>query len=350
MPYLTERQGCKRGEKNRFKAGGVYFGAYFAPSWGKRLTEASIQMEVPLSLIEEIQHTACDSNCDLGAVLCKCKVLAARLGSQPLENWLMWESNGYPHEVEPPKYRIWPLTLKGHFSGSRGSRLNNAPIPLRCLPKKISLTYQKYKCRQSIASIERLLRGEHEGSFHLPSEELAVHVGEKVYTGLKCLHVNAVVGVGNLQEVLNAVRNRVLDFSLAVWKENPHAGSTSAKPGKGIKPAKISKIFSKTVYPGSANLVVTDTDSQVAFQVTENDINSLECILRENDVNDEDIANLRSALKDEPRLVSEGRFGPRVSDWISLMIRKACEGSWEITIDSAGKLVAEAISRYYGLQ
>ena len=54
-------------------------------------------------LLEEIQAAAIDSHSDLGSVLRKCKVLAARLGSQPLENWLLWESNGFPDDVEIPE-------------------------------------------------------------------------------------------------------------------------------------------------------------------------------------------------------------------------------------------------------
>lgn len=70
-----------------------------------------------MSILEEIQAAAVDGTSDLGSLLRKCKLLAARLGSEPLENWLLWESNGYPENVEVPEYRIWSLQLKGHFFG-----------------------------------------------------------------------------------------------------------------------------------------------------------------------------------------------------------------------------------------
>ncbi len=57
-----------------------------------------------MSILEEIQQAAVDANSDLGTLLRKCKVFAARMESQPLENWLIWESNGYPDEVEVPEY------------------------------------------------------------------------------------------------------------------------------------------------------------------------------------------------------------------------------------------------------
>jgi len=55
-----------------------------------------------MSLLEEIQNEAVGSNSDIGLLLRKCKLFAARLGSQPLEDWLQWESNGYPDDVDIP--------------------------------------------------------------------------------------------------------------------------------------------------------------------------------------------------------------------------------------------------------
>ena len=89
-----------------------------------------------MSLIEEIQQEAIDSKSDLGSLLRKFKLLAARLGSRPLEDWLLWESNGYPDDVEVPGYRIWPLEVKGHFTGPFGSGLRNVPIHISLSRKK----------------------------------------------------------------------------------------------------------------------------------------------------------------------------------------------------------------------
>ncbi len=107
-----------------------------------------------MSILNEIQAAAVDGESDLGALLRKCKVLAARLGSEPLENWVLWESNGYPENVEVPDYRTWELQLTGHFFGPFGSGIQNAPIPLVCVPDKFRKHYERYECRQSIASIE----------------------------------------------------------------------------------------------------------------------------------------------------------------------------------------------------
>src|SRR6478672_874937 len=105
-----------------------------------------------MSLLEEIKTEAVDSASDLGALLRKCKVLAARLGSRPLEQWLIWESNGYPPNVELPDYRIWQIELKGNFAGPFGSAITNAPIPLFVLPGDAREGFSKMRCRYSVTS------------------------------------------------------------------------------------------------------------------------------------------------------------------------------------------------------
>ena len=110
-----------------------------------------------MSLLEDIQAAAVDASCDLGTSLRKCKLLVVRLQSQPLEDWLIWESNGYPEKEEVSAYRMWALEVKGHFAGPFDSGIRNAPIPLHCLPEALRQSYERYECRQNIASVEATL-------------------------------------------------------------------------------------------------------------------------------------------------------------------------------------------------
>ena len=103
-----------------------------------------------MNLLEDIQNAAADSSSNVGTLLRKCKILAARLNSQQLEDWITWESNGYPEDIPVPSYRVWPLEVKGHFSGTFGSGLRNAPIPTVLLPENVRECYNKYQCRLSI--------------------------------------------------------------------------------------------------------------------------------------------------------------------------------------------------------
>lgn len=303
-----------------------------------------------MTLIEEIQRDAVDSKSDLGTLLRKCKLLAARLGSRTVEDWLLWESNGYPDSAEVPVYRMFPLEFKGHFSGPFGSGIRNAPIPMMCIPENFREFFLNYKCRQSIASIEETLKKDDSGTLQVSTGDLAVLLGMKVYQHQNCMQAWAEMGVSRLVELLNTVRNRTLDFVLAVWKEAPMAGEIGGGDNQVIEPARVTQIFNTTVYGGAANLVGSATNAPVTFNVSQGNFGTLEKLLTANGVPNEDVQQLREAVQAEATVApGSGGFGPRVSSWIANMVKKAAQGTWQIGIGAAGGLLAEAISKYYGL-
>ena len=305
-----------------------------------------------MTLLEDIQTAAVDTSSDLGTLLRKCKILAARLQSQPLEDWLIWESNGYPENKEVPDYRIWPLEVKGNFGGPYGSDMRNAPIPLACLPEGARKSYDRYECRLSIASIEASvenLKKTDSDTVHVSTGDLSLVLGMKVYRYRQCLEAWAEFGVGNLIELLNAVRNRILDFALAVWKEEPTAGEVDATSSATLESKRVTQIFHTTVYGGTANLVGNASDSTVTFSVVTNDFPSLERFLRGSGLEDEDIQDLRIALESDAKQDSEEKFGPTVSAWLGKMIQKAASGSWDIGVSAASNLLIQAIAKFCGL-
>jgi len=302
-----------------------------------------------VTLLEDIQSSAVDANSDLATLLRKCKLLAARLGSQPLQDWVLWESNGYPDAVEVPDYRVWSLEVKGHFSGPFGSGIRNAPIPTACLPKSARESYTRYKCRQSIASVEAILSSTTEGTVHVSTGDLALSLGAKVYRGQNCVQAWAEFGTGNLVELANAVRNRILDLTLAVWKEAPGAGELDSGAQPAIEATRVTQIFNTTVYGGSAQVVGTVNASSVEFSIGTNDLVALKQVLAGNGIPEADLCELESALKAEPEAPTAQNFGPRVSAWVAARLGDAAKGTWSIGLGAAGNLLATAIAKYYGL-
>lgn len=302
-----------------------------------------------MSLLKDIQTATIDASSDLGTLLRKCKLLAAHLGNQQLENWLVWESNGYPENVPVPGYRVWPLQVKGNFSGPFGSGVRNAPIPTVLLPENVQESYNKYECRISIASIESLVEKNESGIIALDTSDLSLALGTNVFQNQNCLECWAEFGIARFVDVLNTVRDRVLDFSLAIWKEYPNAGETNSNAQEFPSEDKITQIFNTTVYGGAANLVGTANDSSVAFNIKSNDFESVRRVLQDNGVAEEDIEELKNALAADQPPQSPGQFGPKVSDWIASMIKKASEGTWGIGIAAGGNLLAQILSKFYGI-
>jgi len=300
-----------------------------------------------MSLLEDIQNAAVAANSDLGELLRKCKVLAARLDSKPLEDWLIWESNGYPKDVDLPDYRVWDLNLKGNFAGPFGSGLKNAPIPRVCVPKNIRDKVTVFKCRQSVASLQDLLSNDAK-NFEIHLDDVALVLGDKVYDGNNCLQAWGEIGRSNLLEVVNAVRNRILDLVLAIGKEDPKAGEVPGSAEK-LPPSRVQQIFNTTVYGGASNIVGTAESSTISFNVQIGDFKSLAQALEQNGIDSADVRELEMAVEAEPSLNESRSFGPRVSGWLAKMCGKAASGAWKIGLGAAGALLAKLIAMYYGL-
>lgn len=301
-----------------------------------------------MTLLEEIQTLAVDSSTDVAALLRKCKLLAARLQTIELENWVAHEANGYPYDAPVPEYRTWSIQLKGHFAGPFGAAINNAPIPFAVLPKEVRKKWEHYECRQSIASIEGLLGKNKNGVLSVVTGDMALFLGGKVYSGYNCIQAWGEFGTMALIEIVNSVRNRVLDFAIEIWKLDPKAGDLGV-PKNTIGVQRMTQIFNTTVYGGSANLVGSAESSTVTFNVGMKDMESLHKALAANDVQEGDIQELQAALTSDPEPSTPNQYGPRVTAWISGMVSKAASGSWAIGLGAAGNLLASVIAKYYGL-
>src|SRR5207302_4008803 len=124
--------------------------------------------------------------------------------------------------------------------------------------------YEQYECRQGIASIEAALKTDSAGALQVSTGDLAVMLGTRVYQRQNCIMAWAEFGAGHLVELLNAVRNRILDFALAIGKLDPNAGEEDGEHATSpLKPFKISQIFQTTVYGGSATLVGSASNSSL---------------------------------------------------------------------------------------
>lgn len=246
----------------------------------------------------------------------------------------------------------WSLEVFGHFVGPLNSSLNNVPIPLTVLkfiPEDVKRAYERYESRESIATIEAML-SKANGTVQVTTQLLAVAIGTKLYPNYDCLQAWAEFSTQHLVELLNSVRNRILDFALALWKEAPSAGetqkdSTSSSPDVN----RVTQIFHTTVYGGAANLVGTASGSAISFNVGTKDFSSLERVLLASGVSTNDVGALKTALESDPPPTAPETFGPKVSSWIGQMIGKAAAGGWGIGIGAAGNLLSQAIAKYYGL-
>ena len=208
-----------------------------------------------MSLLREIQSAAIESNTGLATLLRKCKVLAARLGSQEFGTWVDNELGGYKSVDDLPDYRVSHVNSKGHFRGPYGSGIDYADIPLNCIPEKYREVMSKANMMQSIAYIEALVsQADGCGSAQEPWDpDFVVMVGKNIYSHMNCMQAWKVIPTGYLIEVLNEVRNRILNFVLKIEAENPEAGEATLNSNP-VSPEKVQQIFYTTINGNVGNV------------------------------------------------------------------------------------------------
>lgn len=293
-----------------------------------------------VSLLTEIQNAAVEKDTDLGTLLRKCKVLAARLGSVPLEDWLLHECNGYPDDVEVPSYRKWGTSIVGHFVDPYGRQITNVTVPPHKLPESARKYFEAFEYRRSVATAEYVVaKGDAMQAMGTGSLKSLLH-GE-IYKNFQCHEAVAQFATQNLVAMLDAVRNRILDFVLALGKIAPDAGESQAT----VEVQRVTQIFNTTVN-GPVGVVGSANNSVVT--VIANNWTSLAQFLAANGVAQPDIDELHAAVIAEPKAES-GKWGARVSKWVGKMVGKAADGSWQVGLGAAGNLLAQALTAYYGL-
>lgn len=225
-----------------------------------------------MSLLREIQDAAIDSKTDLASLLRKCKVLAARLGSEEFKSWVDSELSGYKNVEDLPEYRVLHVTSKGHFSGAFGSGINNADIPMFCLPEKFRETMSRSNMMEPVASIEALVSKSDGGTAQEPwNPDFVAMVGQKIYRNMNCMQAWKVIPITALIAALDEIRNRILNFVLEIEAQDPDAGE-AALNSSPVPPEKVNQIFN-TYISGSVQNVATGSHS-FEQHATNNDANA----------------------------------------------------------------------------
>lgn len=307
-----------------------------------------------MSLLHQIQESIVQEGVDLGSVLLKLRLLASRLGSDILEEWVKHESEGYPKEIEVPSYRIVGLSYHGTFSGPFGSGINNAPIPPYLIKKYAGDKWVNYDIRASIAAIDDLVKSSSydHGTLGIDASNLILLLQGKVYKDYACNDISAEISKTSLAEIQQAVRSRILELTIELEKAIPTAAQvTFGTPGKQeANSDKVQQISQQIIYGNVTTAVTSGHDSNITLSVCERDTKSLIEYLVKSGIPDTDATEIAKIMdSEEPSSVDEP-FGEKAKNWIATNLKKAAQGTWNIGITVATKILSEAALKFYGLK
>ncbi len=307
-----------------------------------------------MSLLRDIQDAAVDPKIDVLFLLRKCKVLATRLRNQEFSQWIDWELNGYTDKEKLPDYRVIHVHSKGHFSGPAGSGLRNADIPLGCIEKQYREHLEKSLCMQPISAYIDLIKTSDGGSFQESwSPDLVAHVGAGIYQYMNCMSAWKVIPRPSIVSLVEAVRNRILNFVLEIETEAPEAGE--APPGKSpLSQEQVTQIFHTHIYGTVGNFAQGGQDftQNANMSVKTNDFESLKNFLESVGFHQQQIQDLEEAVTEDSieEVKSSRRLGPKVSNWLGSIMSGIAQGIIPIVQNVDANLITQAILIYYGIQ
>lgn len=306
-----------------------------------------------MSLLHQIQESVVQEGADLGTVLLKLRLLASRLGSDILEEWVKHESEGYPKEVAVPSYRIVGMSFTGNFSGPFGSGINNASIPTYLIKQHAGEKWTKYEIRESIAAIGELLRlSVKTGFIGIDASNLILLLQGKVYADYACNDISASISRTAIAEIQQTVRSRILELTLELEKSIPTAADVTfgAPKNTDTNPDKVQQISQQIIYGNVTTAVAGSSGTQIAVDIGVRDNESFIKYLVESGIPREDASELAEIVKTEEPSSIEEPFGKKAKSWLSANLKKAAEGTWSVGISVATKVLTEASLKYYGLK
>jgi len=307
-----------------------------------------------LSLLYDIQAAVVQDDADLGPILLKLRLLAARLGSQPLAEWVKHESEGYPKDAEIPDYRILSVSYTANFSGPFGSGIKNAPISPYLIEKFAGKQWVRYEMRDSIAAVDDLLTTSTKGgSLGINAANLILLLQGNVYPDYACNSVTGTISRSTLAAIRHSVRSRVLELTIELEKSIPEASAATLGPSNASAPqssAAATQIAQQIIYGNYTSVSAVGDGARIAVAIAERDSKDLAKFLAVAGLPDDDARELAQlASTEEPESKAEP-MGPKVRGWLVDNMKKAANGTWKVGVAVATDVIKEALLKYYGLK
>lgn len=301
-----------------------------------------------MSIIQELQDDILDSKTNLSSILRKAKVLAYDLKNEEFKKWVDNELNGYSNENEIPDYRKSMAYNFGHFIGSFGRQMKNAPIPTRNLPEPFKKFAEDLVFYNGVRALESLIEDNSDKNSILWPADMVAIVSDKIYEDMVCISAWKSISRSKVEQILDTVRNRLLNVVLELREKYPDINESNDALSK-VPKEQVASIFN-TYILGSNNVVASgiDIEQNVSQKIIKNDIDGLLKYMKEIGVPAEDASQLKNAIAEDGPRTEQRKFGSKVADWVGKMTKKILEGTWNVAITSAPTLITKALSRYYG--
>lgn len=305
-----------------------------------------------MALLTDIQNALVDDKSEISPIMLKLRLLASRLDSPVLDQWVAHEIEGYPFDVELPKYRQVGISYHGSFSGPFGSGIRNAPIPPYIIEKHAGKSWNNYAIRQSLAGIEDLLvRSEGKsGELNINAANLILLLQGNIYEDYACNSVVGTLSTASLKEIQYVVRSRLLELTTKIERAVPKALEIGLGPitANAIEKSEIiEKLTQQIVY---GNVINSSGNNNTIQTFVKFDLPNLLKYIEDAGISAIDAKEFGDLVASEKPENNQEPFGNKTKKWIAENIKKAANGTWKIGIAVATETLKQAALHYYGLK
>lgn len=300
-----------------------------------------------MGFLESIQADLVDHNTSIAGTFLKLRLLAAKLGSDELTEWIKYEAEGYPPDVEIPTYRVVPVSFSGTFHGPLGSGVKDAPIPPLLIEQFAGKEWTTARIRESAATVENMAN--QKNGINLDFSNLIILLKGKVYPGYEPAQIDGFISQTPLIEMSNAIRNRLLEITIEIAKKIPDAEGVELTSIKRA-PEVTTQIVHQTIYGNMTNIQSTGAEANIQVTIVKHDLASLKAGLLSHGLSEEEseeVANLIS--EQEPNNQMNAGLNDGVRKWLADRITSGFDAAFKGGITALTKIVQKAAMQYWGL-
>jgi hypothetical protein len=299
-----------------------------------------------MRVLREIRDGCANSTITVADLLRKATILAATLCNEALRTWVKAELSGYSGDEAIPSYRTFQAELLGTVRGP-GEIIMRHQIPTFQMPEALKRRAKSITLPHSLGELESMASQDDLRHPWPPEVVLLLNRSIQLTYGYTLVEAYQPISQANIRGILDAVRDRLLEFVLGLQELSPAALDSEDELARLQDQA--GKVFSVTI-TGNNNVVASGEGiSQQAMQgIRPMDRRSLEEHMRIAGVPEEAIGDLRRAIEDDGIPSSEGKLGSRVTRWIDGAATKVLESAWKVASNAGVEVLKKALLEYYG--
>ena len=301
-----------------------------------------------MGFLESIQTDLVDHNTSIASTLLKLRLLAAKLGSDELTEWIKYEAEGYPQDADIPTYRVVSISFSGTFHGPLGSGVKDAPIPPVLIEEFVGEDWINSKIRESAAAVENMAR--QKNGIHLDFSNLIIPLRGKVYPGYEPAQIVGFISQTSFIEMSNAIRNRLLEITIEIAKKIPGAEGVELTSITRA-PEETTQILHQTIHGNMTNIQSTGADANIQVTINKYDLESLKTGLLRSGFSEEESEEVAKLIsEEEPSDQVNTGFNDGIRKWLADRIASGLDAGFKGGISVLTKVVQEAAMQYWGLQ